>query len=376
MTVQAAAVGPRQQRSFPLIDALRGIAATMVLVYHVIEMGKWTAFPSTGALSVFRYGWTGVNLFLVISGFVIALTALAGYERDGAAFRKPFFRRRLARVLPLYLLTGLVYVVLVESSLAEGPVKWFVLQVLAHLAFVHNLFAKTWGTIDGPNWSVALEMQFYLVMVWLTPWLSRVPLPRLLVGALAGAALWRWLTTLAIPPGSTTVHVQNVAVVLLPGVIDHFVLGIVLARLVRGEARGWVAQRLRAGHANAGLWALLACALLAFAAWLLQSVSYWSRPLMITGMPLLLALGMASGVAAVVAFPHQRLRLLAPLRYLGTISYGIYLWHVLVILSVVNRYPAVQGKQLLLWVVLSCVALAMFSWHAMEKPAIERYRSR
>ena len=358
--------------NFPAIDVLRALAALSVLVYHVVEMGQWASFASHGPLAVFRYGWAGVNLFLVISGFVIGLTALGGFERDGDGFRRPFVRRRLARVVPLYLLTGLVYVLLVESSLLFAPAERQLTHFGSHLLFLHNLHHDTYGTINGPNWSVALEMQFYLAVLLLTPLLARLNPWRMLLAAVLFSALYRWVTTLWLPPGASVVHEQHVAAIQLPGVLDHFALGIFLARAVRGEAGTWWQARLAPGWSHCLQFAAVAGVLLTLAGWLLRSGSYWDRSSMIVGFPLLLALGLAAVVMAAIAFPAPRAALLQPLRYPGIISYGIYLWHVPVLLSLLGRYPSLREGRLLATTLVCTLLLAAFSWHAFEKPWIRR----
>ena len=364
-----------QRYSYPLVDALRGVAALMVLTYHVIEMGVWTTFPTQGGLAVFRYGWVGVNLFLVISGFVIGLTALREFDLNGPAFRRPFIVHRLARVVPLYLFTGLVYVFLVESSVFDRPAPRLFAHIASHLLFLHNLHPSTSGSINGPNWSVALEMQFYLVMVWLTPWLARIPAWGMLGGAIVLAAVYRWTTSWLLPHGSVDIHTQHVAATQLPGVLEHFAAGIFMARAMRGEAGIWWKDRMSGSWRNALSLGLASCALLSGAAWLLRSFSYWDRAPMIAFVPTLLAAGMAALVAAVAVVPAQRLRALAPMRYLGTVSYGIYLWHVPVILSILQRYPTLAKEKLLASVLLSVLLLAMFSWHFLEKPNIQRFKT-
>jgi peptidoglycan/LPS O-acetylase OafA/YrhL len=358
--------------NFPAIDVLRALAALSVVVYHVIEMGQWSGFATQGPLVVFRYGWAGVNLFLVISGFVIGLTALNGFARDGSAFQRPFVRRRLARVVPLYLLTGLVYVLLVESSLLFAPVSRQLTHFGSHLLFLHNLNPDTYGTINGPNWSVALEMQFYLAVLLLTPWLARWNPWRMLLAAVLFSALYRWVTTLFLPPGASVVHEQHVAAIQLPGVLDHFALGIFLARAVRGEAGAWWQARLTPSWAHCLQFAAVAAVLVGAAGWLLRSGSYWDRPSMIVGFPLLLALGLAAVVMTAIAFPAPRAALLQPLRYPGIISYGIYLWHAPVLLSLLGRYPTLREGRLLVTTLVCTLLLAAFSWHAFEKPWIRR----
>ncbi|WP_186511121.1 acyltransferase family protein [Caenimonas sedimenti] len=356
---------------YPVIDILRGAAALTVVVYHVIAMTGWPGFPTSHGRLVFSYGWVGVNLFLVISGFVIGLTALNGYARNGSGFRAPYVRRRLARILPLYLLTGVVYVLLVESSLLQGPISNLVKQVAVHLLFVHNFSESTFGTINGPNWSVALEMQFYLLVLFITPWLARAPAWTTLVSGLAAAMLFRWASTLVLVPGVAPTMQQHVVSVWLPGVLDHFALGIFLAKAVRGEAGSRLQACLRTGWRPFVAWALVAAVLLRLAGWVLVDRPYWDNPLMIVGFPTLLAAGLSALVAAAITFPHPRSLLHRPLRYLGEISYGIYLWHVPVILSVIQRKLDWREDRLLTFVLVATVLLAAATWHLVEKPALD-----
>jgi peptidoglycan/LPS O-acetylase OafA/YrhL len=375
MTSPSAYTVPGDNRAtFPLIDAVRAAAALMVLLYHVIEIGRWSKFPTEGLGLFFRYGWIGVNLFLVISGFVIGLTALSGYERQGIDFRKPFMVRRLSRLVPLYVLTCLISLMMVENFLLQLPLRQVLIHSSSHLLFLHNLYVGTHGSINSPTWSVALEMQFYLLMICITPWLARVPPLRMLIGAVLLAALYRWISTLIFEPGVAAVGTQRVAITELPGVLDHFAIGIFMAHGVRGDAGRWVARRLAMGWNNVAWASLAALTFLLPAGWLLRNEDYWSQRWMIVGVPLLLAAGLAAVVAAAVAFPQQRSPLLRPLRYLGEISYGIYLWHMPILLSLHQNAPAIQGSRLLLSVLLGTLLLAAFSWHLLEKPTMERYK--
>lgn len=73
---------------YPLIDLLRACAATLVVAYHVILIGQWTEVPYTEPWRTFKAGWIGVDFFLVISGFVIALSAFRGWSNEPHTFRK------------------------------------------------------------------------------------------------------------------------------------------------------------------------------------------------------------------------------------------------------------------------------------------------
>ena len=93
-----------RQSKYVYIDILRAAAACLVVVYHVIANSQWSQFPITGPALVFRIGWIGVDLFFVISGFVITLSALHTYQKRGSSFRIGFMKRRWLRIAPFTLL--------------------------------------------------------------------------------------------------------------------------------------------------------------------------------------------------------------------------------------------------------------------------------
>ncbi|HWS74038.1 MAG TPA: acyltransferase [Quisquiliibacterium sp.] len=370
---QPPAAGGRLE--FPAVDVLRAIAALLVLVYHVIEIGRWTGFPVTGPLLVVRAGWIGVDLFFVISGFVIGLSALQGHAREGAAFRAPFARRRLARIVPLYALTALAFLLLVEPSLLSAPLRTLATHLGSHALFLHNLHPNTHGSINGPNWSVALEMQFYAAMMFAAPWLARSTPLRVLPALVLLAWAWRAAVAWFVGPGVDHAHLLHVYSSQLPGTLDAFGFGIVLAMAIAGGHRS-IAAMLAQSWRNFALWSLAFAVLFAAAMevyW--PRASYWDRPAMIVLWRTLLAASFCCLVAAAVALPAQRALALRPLRYLGEISYGIYLWHLPVLLTMV-AVPGLAGERLM-WRVLACtLVLAAFSWHFFERPFVRRAHQR
>ena len=121
---------------FPNVNLLRAFAALLVLVYHVIELAPWPEFPTAGPGLLFRAGWVGVDLFFVISGFVIGLSAIRLY-RDGARdYRRTFLRRRLARIVPLYVFTCAAFLLMVQPAVLSLPWGKLALQLVSHLLFL------------------------------------------------------------------------------------------------------------------------------------------------------------------------------------------------------------------------------------------------
>lgn len=343
---------------YPLIDVLRAFAALIVVWYHVIELSAWHSFPHHGLALGPRTGWLGVDLFLVISGFVIGKTAMESAQRGGQ-WRLRFAERRLRRIVPLYMATLVLFLWLVSPELLLHGLASF-WHVVSHLLFVHNLLPSTHGSINGANWSVALEMQFYVLVALSAPWLVRARLWQVLMVWIGVSWAWRWGTTLWWPFGQVTPHVQHVFSTQLPGTLDEFVMGIALARLAMDGRLDYTPQRLLA-------WAA-AAVLLLVPSWLVfrEYAYYWNNPAMVTFWRTPMAAGFAALLAVFVLMPRSGGWLTAPLRYLGEISYGIYLWHLPVLLSLISG-TSWRGWDLLLATLVGTIGLAALSWHGFEQ---------
>lgn len=352
---------------FPLIDVIRAAAALLVLVYHVVALGQWTSFPETLWTFAFRYGWMGVDLFLVVSGFVITLSAARARLKHPDAFRWSFMQRRLWRVVPLYALSCTVYIFLVRPEFLLGSAGGMTRQLLSHALFIQNLSPATHGVINGVTWSLALEMQFYIALILSIGWLLQLGPLRSLVLLVGVAMAWRYGTTFFWIPGEATPHLQVIYSTQLPGTLDAFGMGIALA-LVVFNGTGFWAERLKPGWGNFAMWMGLATILLAIAGKLLmeRGGTYWSIPGMVILWRTLLAMGFGALLASSITCPLLGAGILRPIRYLGQISYGIYLWHMPVVLALVAQ-PNLRGSRLLLCTLLGTISLASLSWHLMEK---------
>lgn len=362
------------QSHYPFIDILRAAAAILVVVYHVIEVGQWREFPIEGIALWFRIGWIGVDLFFVISGFVITLSALAAYERQGKSFMRGYMSRRWLRIAPLYFCTLLAYVWLVRPELLLADAREALTHLLSHVLFLHNLHPVTHGSINGPNWSVALEVQFYFLIAFIAPWLSRTSALKVLLLFIPVAWAYRYGGTIMLTPGAATPHVQHVFSSQLPGTLDAFGLGIALALMVRTGGQTAFSRLFQPSWRNFILWAVVGAILLRTAMlsyW--PRANYWDNVAMIVLWRTLLAAAFAAILAAAVTFPFRRVNLLWPAVYLGRISYGLYLWHTLV-LTTLLALPWLRGAPLLQWTLCGTVVLAAASWHFLERPFLERPR--
>jgi peptidoglycan/LPS O-acetylase OafA/YrhL len=162
------------EKRFLQVDGLRGIAIMIVLLFHYLN----NAFLNNSELNLFEnliskitsYGWAGVNLFFVISGFLIGTILLK--NRKATNFFKTFYIRRVLRIIPLYYTFLLIYFLsnlLFQSSdlvLFEKPIS-----IWKYFVFIQNFSMSSMGHF-GPNaltptWSLAIEEQFYLVIPFL-----------------------------------------------------------------------------------------------------------------------------------------------------------------------------------------------------------------
>lgn len=350
---------PAIPKHYPLVDILRGFAALLVVWYHVIAHTNWTSPAHPYLFALPSIGWVGVDLFFVLSGFVIGKTAIDHYHAKPDGWRMEFVERRARRIAPLYFLNLLVYLFIVSPEILQRGFD-SVVHLVSHLVFAHNLSPSTSGSINGVNWSVALEVQFYLLMVWATPWIARTSVWRVLAVWLAVGIGWRYGTTLIYVPGASDPTNQRVLATQLPGTLDQFVMGIALAKLALQGHLQYTPRRLL-------LWTLAAAVLLS-AAWMVfwPRSSYWYLGSMVIFWRTLESAGFAALLAVFIILPFQGSGIFRPLRYLGEISYGIYLWHLPILVALVAK-TSWREASLLKATIIGTVALSAFTWHAYEK---------
>ena len=152
------------------IDALRGIAALGVVLYHAVlqtnnavpaNLFRW---PVKSLQFVSSFGYVGVFLFFVISGFCIHLQwakARARGESPSIQFGA-FWRRRFRRLYPPYLIAFALFMLMMALSTGINLTHFFVYDVVMHLLMLHNLDPYTCYSINGVFWTLAIEEQLYL----------------------------------------------------------------------------------------------------------------------------------------------------------------------------------------------------------------------
>lgn len=131
------------------LDGLRGVAAGMVIVFHLWQAGFTDSFGLTGAASrIFAFGQTGVDLFFVLSGFLITRILLATKSAEG--YFGTFYTRRILRIFPLYYLGLLIYYfalpVVLNKPFVPASQQWWFWLYLQNIPMTFKTIAA-----DGPN---------------------------------------------------------------------------------------------------------------------------------------------------------------------------------------------------------------------------------
>ena len=154
------------------VDALRGLAALSVCFFHFTN---GTHFRATSYLApIGAYGWLGVEVFFVISGFIVPYAMLrAGYTLSAWP---TFMVKRLIRLEPPYLVSIAIVMLLgIASTMAPGfqgpPIDWTPAQIAGHLGYLNTFLGLPW--LNPVYWSLAIEFQFYVLIGLVMPALRR-----------------------------------------------------------------------------------------------------------------------------------------------------------------------------------------------------------
>ncbi len=371
---------PSGGRVLPQLDALRGVAILAVFTQHLgdrfmpfVEGEVARALPPGPAawlLSVLHHAHWGVDLFFVLSGFSLAQGYLRAFDRGEAPLAaRSFLLRRAARILPAYYLALAVTLAFHRAvlRLPGAPAA-----LAAHLLVLQGYVAPAGIVIIGATWSLTTEVGFYLLLPLLARPLLAPGGRRLWVGAALCALAWGSRSALhaaILEPGVRTALLEATQRRWITSRLDQFVLGAMAAAAYGEILRGRFRERAR----HLGPWALALSAVALVVGFRLEGELYlapggaWPYALVsLATAALVLAATLCEGRALALIAP-------APLRTVGVVSYGVFLYHQLAIGLAGAALPGegwwCLGKNAALGLALSLAAGAA-SWVLVERRAM------
>ena len=368
---------PTPKQRVPELDGLRGLAILLVLVFHYVSQEGTSAPVFLQRLVIL--GWTGVDLFFVLSGFLIG--GILMDARESSSYFKVFYIRRFFRIIPIYYLWILLYIALIgiagaqvtrfSNSNIRPPLNF---EVYDHFLFLQNIVSYNFigiaGAWFGHLWSIAVEEQFYLVAPILVRFVSSGLLKRILVAVIVTVPLFRLflLWGLHVPASSVTV--------LMPCRADALSVGMLAAALWRMENP----SRLIKERPRLLYFVLILLAPGVAALWGLapQSSTLGMQSLGDTW----LALFYATLLLLAIGQPQSwiaRLMRMAWLRELGVVSYCVYIIHIVVnvvlhalLLHKAPRISTGKGAAVTVLAAFVTYGVAKLSWILFEGPLQRR----
>jgi len=373
---------PAPLRHIPELDAVRGIAFLLVFWAHL-----WPGAPGwTWLNTLARYGWAGVDLFFVLSGFLI--TSILWHDRKAPHYFLNFYARRVLRILPAFYLLFLVLWLLngARGGLeAPGGQQLALPSVLPHHALLYlfmlaNLSAAIYGGLYAPldvTWSLSVEEHFYALWPLVVRRLKLRSLVILLFVILLIEPVLRYI---ALRSGFTDEQVY----ILTPFRLGGLALGSLLALALANDL---VSVR---GLRNAARWTLL----IGGTGFLIAGAGGWIVPasesarrgtLIYTLIALLM-----TALLITALFPGrlgQAVFRLRSLQYIGKISYGCYLFHwicAVIVNALLRRFgyqitwnetPIGQCVAYVLAVLAVTLLTCTVIWRVIERPilGLKRY---
>lgn len=344
----------------PALDGLRGIAVLAVLTFHLAP----DALPG---------GWLGVDLFFVLSGFLITTLLVREFVDAGRIDLVSFWKRRLRRLAPplVVMLLGVVLASLVWTLPSRREATaWDIISSLFYVSNWRFLFSDEayFGAVTSPSpvrhtWSLAIEEQYYLffplILLTLAAIFHRRRQLALAIAALAAVSV-AWMVHLYTPgvdPTRIYFGTDTRAFELLIGAAAGAWVG--PAQWGHRARAGWVASM------EIVAWPALCGVIAAFFVFSENDAALFRG-----GMAALCVAALAPILAAASPHPNtfQRVLSVEPLRLLGLISYSLYLWHWPVRVFFTPGHTHLDGAALTLLQVATSLLLAAASYWLIERP--------
>ncbi|TCK74108.1 acyltransferase family protein [Acidipila rosea] len=370
-------------RYYIALDGLRAVAVLMVFCQHYGAAKAW----------IFGWGWTGVDVFFVLSGFLI--TGIL-YDSQNKQHRyRDFYARRTLRIFPLYYAVWLAILLLTPVAHWQWNWRWalwpayvgnYARFLFLHVAgdsyqFDRILFGQTvehwFGTPMhlwiGHFWSLCVEEQFYLIWPFIVYTVrKREALIKICIGVIITMPLFRWLLTVVLPLPLLRMELFYRS---LPTRLDALLIGGLIALLLRGPEQKWLStwrHRVLAGAGAAFVMAYL------ISVKLLKLPFYGSATNWIGIVGFTLIDVFAAALILECIHPGSWLGQalsFKPLRLLGIVSYGFYVYHDLLhdffALFAMRFFPRMGYAGIVVTALMGTALISTLSYNLLEKPMLK-----
>ena len=376
----------RRLRHVDGLTGVRALAALWVLAHHLnaIVGPRVLRVPVAGIevdiTPLLTCGWVGVDIFFVLSGFLLTRQLLDAYESGpaGEANRR-FLLHRVLRVYPAYL--AQIAILFALAWAATGSVPAWIRHLPLHFLMLQGATPQSESAINGVYWTLTAEFWFYLCLPWVVAALHAAArrgeeaLARrtivLYAAAFAATVAFRAAALAAAGPGSA--FPIEWAARQLPATFDIFAAGMVAAVVARAIGRGLIT--LPSGSSGT----LVAGGLAGIVGMLYvmheHYLEFWTGGVLFFTWHAVAALFAALMILGVSLDGRLARALFAtrPARYLGDLSYSLYLWHLPVALWIAGVVPPTSGEPAYVAAAIAAVlAASALSCHAVERPVLAR----
>jgi len=300
------------QKRLVEIDGLRALAISLVVLFHYTK----EFFPQH---RFFSFGWSGVDLFFVISGFVLYYQVKKRYYKDGKTQYISYLRNRSLRIIPAY------YVSLIATILFFGKDKFFTPIFPLHLSFLYIFDYDVAISVQPLYWTLAVEVQFYIFLILIAPLFTGKNGMKWFLSLIGFNVVYRLIFPLFYSASSNTGLVLGN---ILPGRISEFCYGMIIAKVFIEKSE--LLNKLKRPMAALSIVILtVAIIFISWAVWLRIGDSVLDHRLINTLYYPFVGLGYGLFFLLVLIIPAlKKVMSIKPVTFIGMISYSIYLWHV------------------------------------------------
>ncbi|SHO52252.1 acyltransferase family protein [Desulfopila aestuarii] len=340
----------------PSLNSLRGVAVLLVYLFHADVPG-------------FTGGFIGVDIFFVLSGFLITILLLQEYQTTGTIFFKNFYMRRILRLFPALCLLLIVFVIFSLFFFPTAAEKLFHIED----AFLTLFYISNWTrafdlgrpVVLGHCWSLSIEEQFYIFWPLLLYFLMRfTPSLRALSITVLLLISWGWRLWLLDNDASWSRLYNG-----FDTRADMLLAGCLLASLWNAGYLNFWKTRAKVRKIAVGMAAIVLL--------LSPLICNWQTGALYRYQYGLIALASAVVILDCVSGPGVLIRALefAPLVWLGKVSYGFYLWHypIIHIVGATSQLNRLQFVATTFSLTLICTVI---SWYGLESVVQRKYKTR